>query len=269
MEWLLLAASVVLLVVLIQTEMKQKQVVPAPPIPVTKTDDVDSEVLPVGFIGNPSTWKIFVINRDVDVERLRNFEQTWKDSDFKKFGVLSYERFPAIVPPENIENLKPLISNEAFEELKRTENRGMRLHDESLTRGAVGCYLSHYTIWQQSIANGYKHVLIFEDDAVIHPDFCSIMMLQQVAKNWSILKAGYYCIDCNETPYNYVELKKDWCLHAYFLNTSNINKYLNYMMPMAKQIDWQLHSVGAPMYGTLPVLSYQENSKFETTVQTQ
>jgi GR25 family glycosyltransferase involved in LPS biosynthesis len=200
---------------------------------------------------------------------LRNFEQSWKNSDFQKFGVLSYERFSAIIPPENIENLKPLMTNAAFDELIRTESRGMRLHDESLTRGAVGCYLSHYTIWQQSIANGYKHVLIFEDDAVLHPEFCSIMMLQQVANDWSILKAGYYCIDCNETPYNYVELKKDWCLHAYFLNTTNIQKFMNDMIPMSKQIDWQLHSVGAPMYGTIPVLSYQENAKFDTTVQTQ
>ena len=33
--------------------------------------------------------------------------------------------------------------------------------------GAVGCFLSHYEIYQDVVKNGYKHVLCLEDDALI------------------------------------------------------------------------------------------------------
>jgi hypothetical protein len=256
-RWLLIAASIVLLMFLIKGQA-----------PVTAQPVQSSEILPTGFIGNPSQWKVYVINRDIDVDRLRNFNDSWNTSDMSKYGV-QYERFSAIVPPEDLEKFKSLISPSAFQELIRTESRGTRVHDEALTRGAVGCYLSHLTIWQEAIAKGYKNVLIFEDDAVIHPQFCELMMQARVPSDWAIFKAGYFCINCRETEYNYVELKKDWCLHAYFINTENLPKYMKEMMPMQRQIDWQLYTVNAPLYGSMPMLSYQENDKFETTVQTE
>jgi len=39
------------------------------------------------------------------------------------------------------------------------------------TDGTKGCALSHHSIWDIMIKNNYKHVLIFEDDAIIDADF--------------------------------------------------------------------------------------------------
>jgi GR25 family glycosyltransferase involved in LPS biosynthesis len=36
------------------------------------------------------------------------------------------------------------------------------------SKGAVGCYLSHYEIWSKVLANNYEWTLILEDDASIH-----------------------------------------------------------------------------------------------------
>ena len=37
-------------------------------------------------------------------------------------------------------------------------------HQRQMTMGEVGCFLSHYRIWEKMIANNQKEVLIIEDD---------------------------------------------------------------------------------------------------------
>jgi GR25 family glycosyltransferase involved in LPS biosynthesis len=264
LTWLIVATAIILLILVINKESKQAETIQTVKEPATEND-----VLAPGFLGSPIHWKVYVINRDVDIERMKNFDESWKSSDFARYGLESYERFSAITPPENLSEIKVLLSEAAYTELEKTERRGVRLYDDSLTRNAVGCYLSHYTIWKKAKAKGFKHVLIFEDDCIIHPEFCSIMMSQRVPRDWAILKGGYYCIDCRDTQFNYIELIKEWCLHAYFVNLDNLDLYIDKMMPIRQQVDWQLHSVGAPHYGTSPIIAHQENEKFETTVQTQ
>jgi GR25 family glycosyltransferase involved in LPS biosynthesis len=53
-----------------------------------------------------------------------------------------------------------------------------RSHYEIDTPGAVGASLSHFKAWTQAAQSGSPALIIFEDDAVIPPDFCA--RLQQV-----------------------------------------------------------------------------------------
>lgn len=63
--------------------------------------------------------------------------------------------------------------------------------------GAVGCYQSHMTLWEQAIAKGTKILGVIEDDAIICDDFQQ--RLQYIAQNfdreWDILflSAVYHC----------------------------------------------------------------------------
>ena len=43
------------------------------------------------------------------------------------------------------------------------------------TPGMRGCYLSHYTLWQQLQKSKNKYFLILEDDAIVHPKFMQIL----------------------------------------------------------------------------------------------
>ncbi len=45
--------------------------------------------------------------------------------------------------------------------------------NRSLTKGEVGCALSHYTIWQKMVENNIENAIIFEDDIGIPIDFAS------------------------------------------------------------------------------------------------
>lgn len=44
-------------------------------------------------------------------------------------------------------------------------------HEQFSTYGAIGCYISHTNIWKDMLKNGYKKVLIFEDDISFRSDF--------------------------------------------------------------------------------------------------
>jgi len=46
----------------------------------------------------------------------------------------------------------------------------------SLTKGAIGCALSHKTIWEEVVKTKKDLVLILEDDAVILPTFVPILL---------------------------------------------------------------------------------------------
>ena len=46
-----------------------------------------------------------------------------------------------------------------------------RSHEELDSIGGVGCALSHIAIWQWMVDNNQELCLIFEDDAVVPPDF--------------------------------------------------------------------------------------------------
>ena len=92
--------------------------------------------------------KVFVINMDKDTKRLSKFDTCMKQNN------IVYERFSAIVGSQ--------IKNDS------------RLTDYCNTfcpDGVKGCALSHRTIWEDTIKNSYKNVLIFEDDAIVDENF--------------------------------------------------------------------------------------------------
>lgn len=43
------------------------------------------------------------------------------------------------------------------------------------TPGMRGCYMSHYTIWQQFKQSTSQYFVVLEDDAIVHPNFLKII----------------------------------------------------------------------------------------------
>lgn len=64
--------------------------------------------------------------------------------------------------------------------------KSRRSHEELDTIGGVGCALSHIALWQWIVDNNQEMVLIFEDDAVIPPDF--IEKANKCIQKYNILK---------------------------------------------------------------------------------
>ncbi|XP_065068694.1 glycosyltransferase 25 family member-like [Rhopilema esculentum] len=43
--------------------------------------------------------------------------------------------------------------------------------ERPITMGEVGCFLSHWNIWKEIVANKLEYVLVLEDDVRFEPDF--------------------------------------------------------------------------------------------------
>ena len=67
-----------------------------------------------------------------------------------------------------------------------------RSHEELDSIGGVGCALSHIAVWKWMVDNNQELCLIFEDDAVVPPDFNE--RANQCIRESTILKHPKKCI---------------------------------------------------------------------------
>jgi collagen beta-1,O-galactosyltransferase len=61
-----------------------------------------------------------------------------------------------------------------------------------LKLGEIGCFLSHYYIWEEVVAKNYKQVIIMEDDLKFKPDFKSQLAsamreVQDLELEWDLI----------------------------------------------------------------------------------
>ncbi len=80
---------------------------------------------------------------------------------------------------------------------------------KKITKGMLGCTISHRMVYEDVIKNGYQKVLIFEDDVVPIADniplFTSIM--QQLPADWDLV---YFDYNKNTTHNFFNRIKQNW-----------------------------------------------------------
>jgi GR25 family glycosyltransferase involved in LPS biosynthesis len=118
--------------------------------------------------------KVYVINLDKDVERLRTI-----DASLRKQGIL-YERISATVGSK--------VSNDP---------RLNQLCNSFCTDGVKGCAISHHRAWEDALKNGYSRILVFEDDSLIPDDFDKKVrdVMAKLPDSYDVLFLGcqYFC----------------------------------------------------------------------------
>lgn len=88
--------------------------------------------------------KVYIINLD---ERRDRYDTLVKE--FERVGITNYVRFPAVRP--------------SLDDYDTTRNK-YASQDPNYIRGSLGCKSSHLAILKHARNNGYKYILIFEDD---------------------------------------------------------------------------------------------------------
>lgn len=194
--------------------------------------------------------KVYVINLDKDVERLKKI-----DSALQEVGI-EYERFSAVLGSHvsTHPNLTPLCCM-------------------FCTDGIKGCALSHRTIWEEAIHNGYQSILVFEDDAIIPTDINERLRdaKTQIPSDWDVIYVGcrFFCND--EHPVSKVgnrllnsvpeevggdvkKVKGSAGAHATIYKTSFLKKIID--KPIHTHIDVQLQlwvrELNVKAYGLYP-----------------
>ena len=158
----------------------------------------------------------YVINLDKNPERLQQITKSYEASDIREIPL---KRFPAVLG-KNVD-IQEWLTPEAVKELNRVEKKGYRTHHYQLTRGAVGCFLSHYTLAKQLLSDKRNdYYVILEDDSVIDPNgFKTIQeAMVNTPENWDIVLFGFVRI-INPVSYgNFIQPSGFWGLHGYVIN---------------------------------------------------
>jgi GR25 family glycosyltransferase involved in LPS biosynthesis len=150
-------------------------------------------------------------------------------------------RFNAIyIDNLNDESLKKII----YPSVNYTINHGRYSHNNIGTKGAIGCYLSHYTLWKMLLESSDDMFLIFEDD--VDTNITNVQkinfFINSINDNydWDFIFLGY-----NNNINNSIKLNKIiHGMHAYIINRKGAKKLLANIFPIIDQIDSYISFMG-------------------------
>ena len=144
-----------------------------------------------GFRMDDEKISLFVINLDKDKDRYAKLLKHYMKSDFSKHQKL--HRYPAVVGKQ--EDPKKWLSSDAYNELLLIEKNGYRTHHHSITRGGLGCFLSHYYLAKKLVQDKtVDSYLILEDDTTLFPTTYKKITkaMEQIPDDWDM--ALFYTI---------------------------------------------------------------------------
>lgn len=178
----------------------------------------------------------YLINLERRPDRLERFMKTYEASDMNN---IKLKRISA-VDGTDLEIGRVPLSDLARGELKQIETTGFRSKHYQLTRGAIGCYLSHVKIWRDIVENKHRAGLIFEDDVNVPKVFRNKIhsSMKHIPDDWDIVLFGYHCKTCDNIK-DYRRVKRFILLHNYAISYTGVVKILksNSLFPISQQID--------------------------------
>lgn len=210
---------------------------------------------------------VYLINMKKNADRLDHFIKMYSRSD------LSKKRFMRLEAVDGRQvNLENIVTPKAMNEILSIEKHGYRTMHYQLTRGAVGCYLSHLSIYNMMQDSKSEVALIFEDDAKFPPNIMQQInkALARVPFDWDIFNLSCFCIKCNKYP-EYTDVQQFFWTHAYLIKKDAAKKFLDYVVRTG--IDKQIDSAMGVMIqmGDLKVYCARRpivsQSNFKSTIQ--
>jgi len=167
---------------------------------------------------------------------------------------------------------------------RNIKTKTRRSHEELDSIGGVGCALSHIAVWQWMVDHNQEMCLVFEDDAVVPPDFKEranqIIQQSTVLKNpkqWDIWLVGGLWEDKTRIPNEpkesgIVRVGSFVLFHGYVLTLNAAKQLLKNAYPIHCHIDmWtSIHAYLTDMrlVGSTRLI-LQQNHKAKTDIQSE
>lgn len=211
----------------------------------------------------------FLINLKDDSMRKNEFLKQW-NNDWKLEFIEAVDGRGDLWHKFACENK---ISIEATTELICAIKNKKRKYHESLTEGAVGCYLSHMKCWEACLKNkDGDYCLILEDDSIIPEDIFSKIdeIVNELKIKWGIINLGW----ASTTPPkqlngNLFVVDRFFLNHAYLLSNHGAETLLRLHKKIEKQVDAFMsdNSSEIIILGLIKNICFQ-NLEMKTNIQT-
>ena len=168
---------------------------------------------------------MYVINMDSSKERYELFVESCNNSQFKNYKI---DRFSAI----DGKTVEPTdwLSPHGLQEFEEVQNNGYRTKHHQLTRGGIGCFLSHYFLAQQLLEDpDNDYYLIFEDDAKFdNQSYSNILKaFEHAPDDWDYLMFRTIMISGNEENEYFNKLGSFWLMICYMMNKQGARKLVD------------------------------------------
>ena len=172
---------------------------------------------------------MYLINLDRRVDRLG---VTVKLLTNKGYGPLT--RVRATDGEEEWKDLKRAVREDAMQAI----HDGFRTAHNQLSKGAVGCYMSHLKLWNYLMKTGQEGMIIFEDDTM--PTLTRSELnakLEKVPDDWDMVVFGAIYDNCHNVNDDVCRIARFFCLHAYAIRKRAANYLVPRAFPISQQID--------------------------------
>lgn len=212
-----------------------------------------------GDDGKGKIKKAFVINLDRNKDRYTTFMSKLKNTDFANFS--NIERYSAIDGKEI--DVEPHLTAGAIKELREVERAGYRTRHYQLTRGAVGCFLSHLNLAKRLVDDTTTDFyLIFEDDVDFYPNAKYLIerAIEKAPHDWDMISIGYIRLVEQEQHANgaFVKPHAFWGMQCYLLNKKGARILIDEVEK--NKIDGQIDSYLSVMaqQGKINIYAYKQ-----------
>ena len=190
-----------------------------------------------------STTAAYVINLRQRAERANDFLQHYVHSDLQDISI----PIEVVTGVDGRKvDVQALTTPEAYSQIQLTTQTGKRVAHSHLTRGAVGCAMSHLECLRRFLATDKQYALIFEDDAVVAFRLGAAIhrTLQSVGHEWDVLLLGYYCLNCDVNSASHF-----FGLQSYMVTREGARKILRGCgPPFSVQIDSRMSQLAQTGY---------------------
>jgi GR25 family glycosyltransferase involved in LPS biosynthesis len=220
--------------------------------------------------GPGSKLKTYVINLDKNIVRWDLIKSSYPHTDLATIPV---ERFSAVVGKTVDTSI--WLNDAGIAELVQVEKDGYRTRHYQLTRGGIGCFLSHYILAQKLLEdNVHDTYLIFEDDAGFPKDTMKQIKetLDISPSNWDIILLGTHRV--HGLPLNnFIKVSAFWGLFGYLINKSGAKKLVESVdkTKIDAQLDtymaWMAQKGNLNVYATKKAIVYDNNILRDTDIQ--
>ena len=210
----------------------------------------------------------YVINLKKNTDRLGLINELYNKSDLSS---IPYIRVEAINGKEI--DIKPYVTDRVYNGIINIDTTGERHYHTQITRGAIGCYLSHLDVYNRIKANNKPYGLIIEDDAWFNEDIYKSgikNILEKIPEDWDIILLGKIDLETINKE-TYLEMRKFWGTHGYLINQAGISKMLSLAnIPINDQIDAVMGNLAreGKLHIYAPLEQYiSSNTSFNSEVQ--
>lgn len=211
---------------------------------------------------------VYLINLDRNHDRLVTFLKMYWNSDL---GHRSFFRMSAV--DGKTLKLSDFVTSTAFGEIAYAEKTGHRLKHYQLTRGGVGCYMSHMMILKHFVDSGRELALVFEDDALFTQQVSRDITaaLRDVPGDWDMLVFGPTCNKCENVSAKLVRVQRWWGTHCVLVSRKGAQKIMAHISD--ERIQQQIDAVYGDMVAAGKLVVYgvpdvvKQNAAFPTTIQ--